>query len=110
MQLPVGVITALIGVPVFLVPAGAQRSARMTAARAAPVVPRPRAVASRAARSCAGLDLDVRAGERWAIVGPNGAGKTTLVATLAGLRAPAAGTIAYDGIAARPRSRRASAR
>ena len=43
------------------------------------------------------LDLDVRAGECWAIVGPNGAGKTTLVATLAGLRAPAAGTIAYDG-------------
>ncbi|MEO8677353.1 MAG: ABC transporter ATP-binding protein [Casimicrobiaceae bacterium] len=47
----------------------------------------------------AGLDLDVRAGERWAIVGPNGAGKTTLVATLAGLRAPAAGMIAYDGVA-----------
>ncbi|MEO8305910.1 MAG: ABC transporter ATP-binding protein [Betaproteobacteria bacterium] len=44
-----------------------------------------------------GLDLDVRAGECWAIVGPNGAGKTTLVATLAGLRAPAAGEIAYDG-------------
>jgi iron complex transport system ATP-binding protein len=48
---------------------------------------------------CAKLDLDVRAGERWAIVGPNGAGKTTLVAALAGLRAPVAGTIAYDGVA-----------
>ena len=48
---------------------------------------------------CAGLDLDVRAGERWAIVGPNGAGKTTLVAVLAGLRAPMAGTLAYDGVA-----------
>jgi iron complex transport system ATP-binding protein len=45
-----------------------------------------------------GLDLDVRAGERWVIVGPNGAGKTTLVATLAGLRPPAAGVIAYDGV------------
>ena len=33
------------------------------------------------------------------IVGPNGAGKTTLVATLAGLRAPLAGGIAYDGVA-----------
>ncbi len=43
------------------------------------------------------LDFDVRAGECWAIVGPNGAGKTTLLATLAGLRAPAAGTLAYDG-------------
>lgn len=48
---------------------------------------------------CAGLDLDVHAGERWAIVGPNGAGKTTLVATLAGLRAPVAGTISYGGVA-----------
>ena len=48
---------------------------------------------------CADLDLDVRTGERWAIVGPNGAGKTTLVATLAGLRAPVAGTIAYDDVA-----------
>jgi len=45
----------------------------------------------------AGLDLDVGAGECWAIVGPNGAGKTTLVATLAGLRGPASGEIAYDG-------------
>ena len=43
------------------------------------------------------LDLEARAGECWAIVGPNGAGKTTLVATLAGLRAPAAGDITYDG-------------
>jgi iron complex transport system ATP-binding protein len=44
------------------------------------------------------LDLDVRAGDRWAIVGPNGAGKTTLLATLAGLLAPASGKIAYDGV------------
>jgi iron complex transport system ATP-binding protein len=48
---------------------------------------------------CSGLDVDVRAGECWAIVGPNGAGKTTLLAALAGLRAPAAGAISYDGIA-----------
>jgi iron complex transport system ATP-binding protein len=47
---------------------------------------------------CAGLDLDVNAGECFAVIGPNGAGKTTLIATLAGLRAPAAGTIAYDGV------------
>jgi iron complex transport system ATP-binding protein len=47
---------------------------------------------------CTGLDLDVAAGECWAIVGPNGAGKTTLLAALAGLRSPAAGTIAYDGM------------
>lgn len=47
---------------------------------------------------CAGLAIDVRAGECWAVVGPNGAGKTTLLTTLAGLRPPAAGEIAYDGI------------
>ena len=60
---------------------------------------------------CAGLDLDVQAGECWAIVGPNGAGKTTLLAALAGLRPPAAGVVAYDGIplpalAPRERARR----
>ena len=44
-----------------------------------------------------GLDFDVRAGERWVVIGPNGAGKTTLVSTLAGLKAPAAGEIRYDG-------------
>ena len=60
---------------------------------------------------CAGLDLDVHAGECWAIVGPNGAGKTTLLAALAGLRPPAAGEIAYDGtplpaLAPRERARR----
>jgi len=47
---------------------------------------------------CERLDFDAGPGECWAIVGPNGAGKTTLVATLAGLRTPAAGTIAYDGV------------
>lgn len=46
----------------------------------------------------AGLDLDVRAGERWVVVGPNGAGKTTLVATLAGLLPTATGAITYDDI------------
>jgi iron complex transport system ATP-binding protein len=45
-----------------------------------------------------GLDFDARAGECWVIVGPNGAGKTTLVAALAGLGAPVAGEIAYDGV------------
>ena len=44
-----------------------------------------------------GLDFDVREGEVWVVVGPNGAGKTTLVSALAGLKAPAAGDIRYDG-------------
>jgi len=46
---------------------------------------------------CRDFDVDIGAGEIWAIVGPNGAGKTTLIATLAGLRLPAAGSIAYGG-------------
>lgn len=40
-----------------------------------------------------GIDLDVRAGEALAITGPNGAGKSTLGLTLAGLLAPASGTV-----------------
>jgi iron complex transport system ATP-binding protein len=46
---------------------------------------------------CRGLELTVRGGERWCVLGRNGAGKTTLLQTLAGLRRPAAGTVAIDG-------------
>ncbi len=46
---------------------------------------------------CEGLSFAVRAGECWVLVGPNGAGKTTLLTTLAGLRAPASGTVLLDG-------------
>ena len=48
---------------------------------------------------CAGFDFAAAAGECWAVVGPNGAGKTTLLTTLAGLRAPDAGSIDYEGAA-----------
>jgi iron complex transport system ATP-binding protein len=44
-----------------------------------------------------GVSLAVAAGEIVAVVGPNGAGKSTLLKTLAGLLAPAAGSVAYDG-------------
>ncbi len=43
------------------------------------------------------LDLELRAGERWGLLGPNGSGKTFLLETLLGLRAPAAGSLAYQG-------------
>ena len=58
---------------------------------------------------CRELSFDVRAGECWVVLGPNGAGKTTLLATLAGLRAPAAGTIALgsDALPALPARARA---
>ena len=48
-------------------------------------------------RICADLDLTVERGACWAILGRNGAGKTTLLNTLAGLRAPAAGTLELLG-------------
>jgi iron complex transport system ATP-binding protein len=42
------------------------------------------------------LDLEIRAGERWAVLGPNGAGKSTLLRVMAGARAPEAGTVSVD--------------
>ena len=44
-----------------------------------------------------GVSLEVRAGEAVAVIGPNGAGKTTLLRTIAGLLAPRAGRIVYEG-------------
>lgn len=58
---------------------------------------------------CRDLDLELRAGERLAILGRNGAGKTTLLHTLAGMRAPDAGEIRYAGQALERLSPRAAA-
>jgi ATP-binding cassette, subfamily B, bacterial len=45
------------------------------------------------------VSFDVAAGERLAIVGPNGSGKSTLLKLLARLYAPAAGSLAANGVA-----------
>jgi branched-chain amino acid transport system ATP-binding protein len=45
-----------------------------------------------------GIDLDLREGERVALVGANGAGKTTLLRTLAGIHRVAKGQIVFDGV------------
>ncbi|WP_420639963.1 ABC transporter ATP-binding protein [Candidatus Poriferisocius sp.] len=42
-------------------------------------------------------NLQVGSGEVVGLIGPNGAGKTTLLGTIAGLLAPAAGSVTFDG-------------
>ena len=60
-------------------------------------------------RVVARLDLTLGGGERLAILGRNGAGKSTLMATLAGLRLPAAGEVCLGGTAVPRLSPRAAA-
>ncbi|GAA0964344.1 ABC transporter ATP-binding protein [Actinocorallia libanotica] len=45
-----------------------------------------------------GIDLDLRPGERIAVVGPSGAGKSTLGRLLAGIDAPRTGSVTLDSV------------
>lgn len=47
---------------------------------------------------CCGLNLEIQAGEHWAILGRNGAGKSTLLSVLAGLRQAQAGEVRLAGL------------
>ncbi len=43
------------------------------------------------------IDLDLRAGEFFAVVGPSGCGKSSLLEVIAGLSEPTSGEIAFEG-------------
>ncbi|GAA2719665.1 ABC transporter ATP-binding protein [Cellulomonas aerilata] len=45
-----------------------------------------------------GIDLELRVGERLAVVGPSGAGKSTLGRMLAGIHPPTGGTVTVGGV------------
>ncbi|MBR0812926.1 ABC transporter ATP-binding protein [Bradyrhizobium diazoefficiens] len=54
---------------------------------------RRKAAVSHLITALSGVNLDIRAGDRLAIIGANGAGKTTLLRVLAGIYHPTAGSI-----------------
>jgi iron complex transport system ATP-binding protein len=56
------------------------------------------------------LTLNVRRGQRLALVGPNGAGKTTVLRLLTGVLAPATGSVRIDGRSTSDLSREVVAR
>ena len=47
--------------------------------------------------AAAGIDFDLKAGERLAVIGANGAGKTTFINMVTGYIKPTAGTVTFDG-------------
>ena len=57
-----------------------------------------------------GMAANVAPGEILAVAGPNGAGKSTLLKAMAGLLAPAAGTVSLDGAPIQVFDRRALGR
>jgi len=82
------------------------RAARATSAKVAevrPILLEARGVdkdfydASRRIQVLRGLDLEVRRGDRIAVVGQSGVGKSTMLHVLGGLEAPTAGTVLFEG-------------
>ena len=92
-ELPIGVITAMIGAPFFAVRAAAGRGGTM-------IVARDLRVARGRQEVVHGVSLEVPAGAWLSVVGPNGAGKSSLLLAIAGLL-PATGEVTLDGRALR---------
>lgn len=69
----------------------------MTALNEAPVIVRTRAlsVGHRGRALLGPIDVEIRAGELWAIVGRNGSGKSTWLRTLLGLLPPVSGSVEW---------------
>ena len=63
-------------------------------------------VPGRGVEALAGCSLEVAAGSFTVIIGPNGCGKSTLLRLVAGLIAPASGSVTVDGRPPRPGDRR----
>ena len=45
------------------------------------------------------INLNIKEGERWAVIGPSGCGKSSMLHVLAGLQAVTSGTVQYQGAA-----------
>ena len=58
------------------------------------------------ARALAHINLDIRAGERVALLGPDGSGQSTLLRVMGGLLEGYGGTVTFDGITLRDLDRR----
>ena len=51
-----------------------------------------------ATRAVDGIDLEVLAGEFFAMLGPSGSGKTTVLRIIAGFESPSRGSVELDGV------------
>jgi ABC-type transport system involved in cytochrome bd biosynthesis fused ATPase/permease subunit len=97
-ELPLGVLTAFIGVPLFW-PCCASSGARYECApRLSSLECRNLGVGVAKGPRLATVDVRIQAGRFTAILGPNGAGKSTLMSMLVGERAPQSGQVLLDGL------------
>src|SRR3954468_3619962 len=86
------------GVPIRPTPSFVERSRGMNANGSTPVLALKGVSKSFGpVQALSDVDFAVQPGEVVALVGDNGAGKSTLVKTIAGIHAPDAGTISFEG-------------